>query len=121
VYFSSELNTASEAKSIRKIYLPAFLLPLLIVRQLRIFFIFSPNLKYILDLTRIYFFLKKTSPFGPATMHGGAIELNPAMHGGEVQVPRDMQRVVNADVAEKREKTYPATHHGGVRLTRHRW
>jgi hypothetical protein len=37
-----------------------------------------------------------------------------------VQVPRGMQRVVNADVAWKREKTYPATYHGGVRLTRHR-
>jgi hypothetical protein len=53
-------------------------------------------------------------------MHGGAIELNPAMHGGGVQVPRGMQWVVNADVTGKRGKTYPATHHGGVRLTRHR-
>jgi hypothetical protein len=42
------------------------------------------------------------------------------MHGGGVQVPRGMQRVVNVDVAEKRGKAYPATHHGGVRLTRHR-
>jgi hypothetical protein len=54
-------------------------------------------------------------------MHGGAIELNSTMHGGGVQVPRGMQWVVNADVAGKRGKVYPATHHGGVRLTRHMW
>jgi hypothetical protein len=32
----------------------------------------------------------KTSPFGPTIMHGGAIALNPAMHGGGVQAPRGM-------------------------------
>jgi hypothetical protein len=37
-----------------------------------------------------------------------------------VQMPRGMQRVVNADVAEKHEKTYFATYHDGIRLTRHR-
>jgi hypothetical protein len=38
-----------------------------------------------------------------------------------VQVPCGMQWVVNADVARKRGKAYPATHHGRVRLTRHKW
>jgi hypothetical protein len=31
----------------------------------------------------------KSNLFGPVTMHGGANALNPAMHGGGVQVPRD--------------------------------
>jgi len=47
------------------------------------FFIFSLFLKQISNLGRLrnYF---KTRPFGPATMHGGAKTLHPAMHGGGV-------------------------------------
>jgi hypothetical protein len=51
------------------------------------FFIFILNLKQILNLTA-FENIFKSNPFGPATMHGGANALNPAMHGGGVKVPR---------------------------------
>jgi hypothetical protein len=40
-------------------------------------------------------------------MHGGANELYPAMHDGGVQLPRELQPRVPADVARERGKTYP--------------
>jgi hypothetical protein len=56
----------------------------------REFFLFLAQIWNIFWIWPVFENIFKTSPFGPAIMHGGANELYPAIHSGRVPLPRGL-------------------------------